>query len=269
MEHALRLGRRTLGATGANPAVGCVVVNNGVLVGAGWTAEGGSPHAETRALAMAGNAARGATAYVTLEPCSHHGSTPPCAGALIEAGLARVVTALEDPDPRVSGRGHAALRAAGIDRARGLVATTDSDGLNVYVILSARTLNPELFIVSRASTDAAIEKLNRAGADRVVSPYQMAGRRLAALALRPRVVDFLDAAIGGGVSFALEEVEVVEDGPLAGRSVGDLDEQQVRVLALVRDGREQELNPASDRVLKAGDVLIVVGPSERLDEIIR
>jgi voltage-gated potassium channel len=163
----------------------------------------------------------------------------------------------------------AALRAAGIDRARGLVATTDSDGQNVYVILSARTLNQGLFIVGRASTDAAVEKLSRAGADRVVSPYQMAGRRLAALALRPRVVDFLDAAVGGGVSFALEEVEVGEDGPLAGRSVGDLEEREVRVLAIVRDGREQEPNPASDRKLEAGDILIVVGPSERLDEIIR
>src|SRR5919106_2444201 len=158
----------------------------------------------------------------------------------------------------------AALRAAGIGRARGLVATTDSDGQNVYVILSARTLNQGLFIVGRASTDAAIEKLSRAGADRVVSPYQMAGRRLAALALRPRVVDFLDAAIGGGVSFALEEVEVAEDGPLAGRSVGDLDQRQGRGLAIVREGRDHEPNPGSDRVLEAGDVLIVVGPSERL-----
>lgn len=174
------------------------------------------------------------------------------------------------PDPGLGdATDDAALRAAGIDRARGLVATTDSDGQNVYVILSARTLNQGLFIVSRASTDAAIEKLGRAGADRVVSPYQMAGRRLAALALRPRVVDFLDAAIGGGVAFALEEVEVVADGPLAGTSVGDLDERQVRVLAIMRDGREQEPNPGSDRMLEAGDVLIVVGPSERLDEIIR
>lgn len=122
MAHALRIGRRTLGATGANPAVGCVIVNDGVLVGAGWTGEGGRPHAETRALGMAGRAASGATAYVTLEPCSHHGSTPPCAGALIEAGLARVVTALKDPDPRVLGRGHAALREAGIVVETGVLA---------------------------------------------------------------------------------------------------------------------------------------------------
>jgi len=122
MEHALRLGRRNLGATGANPAVGCVIVAGGQLAGAGWTEIGGRPHAETRAIAMAGDRVRGATAYVTLEPCSHHGRTPPCAEALIAAGVSRVVTSLEDPDPRVSGRGHAALAAAGIVVETGLLA---------------------------------------------------------------------------------------------------------------------------------------------------
>jgi diaminohydroxyphosphoribosylaminopyrimidine deaminase / 5-amino-6-(5-phosphoribosylamino)uracil reductase len=111
-----------LGATGANPAVGCVIVAGGRLVGAGWTGEGGRPHAETGALAMAGDAARGATAYVTLEPCSHHGRTAPCADALVKAGVARVVTSLEDPDPRVAGRGHAALEIAGITVETGLLA---------------------------------------------------------------------------------------------------------------------------------------------------
>lgn len=115
MERALRLGRRHLGAVWPNPSVGCVVVKEGRLIGAGVTAHGGRPHAETAALSMAGAAARGATAYVTLEPCAHTGRTPPCAQALIDAGVARVVTALEDPDPRVAGRGHAMLRGAGID----------------------------------------------------------------------------------------------------------------------------------------------------------
>ena len=113
MAHALRLGARGLGGTWPNPAVGCVIVN-GAVVGRGWTQAGGRPHAEPMALAQAGTAARGATAYVTLEPCAHHGKTPPCAQALIDAGVARVVTALTDPDVRVSGRGHAMLRAAGI-----------------------------------------------------------------------------------------------------------------------------------------------------------
>ena len=114
MAHALRLGRRTLGATGDNPAVGCVTVKDGVVVGVGWTAAGGRPHAEVAALAMAGENARGATAYVTLEPCSHHGRSAPCADALVAAGIARVVAALVDPDPRVSGRGFARLKDAGI-----------------------------------------------------------------------------------------------------------------------------------------------------------
>jgi diaminohydroxyphosphoribosylaminopyrimidine deaminase / 5-amino-6-(5-phosphoribosylamino)uracil reductase len=114
MELALTLGRRTLGQTWPNPAVGAVVVKEGVIVGRGWTQPGGRPHAETQALARAGAAARGATVYVTLEPCSHHGKTPPCADALIEAGVARVVSAIEDPNPEVAGQGHARLRAAGI-----------------------------------------------------------------------------------------------------------------------------------------------------------
>src|SRR5262249_40744133 len=114
-----RLGRRNLGRTYPNPAVGAVIVQGeaagrAVVVGRGWTAEGGRPHAETIALAQAGAAARGATMYVTLEPCSHHGNTPPCADALVEAGIARVVMAMADPDPRVSGRGRARLEAAGI-----------------------------------------------------------------------------------------------------------------------------------------------------------
>ncbi|TKD18271.1 bifunctional diaminohydroxyphosphoribosylaminopyrimidine deaminase/5-amino-6-(5-phosphoribosylamino)uracil reductase RibD [Rhodobacter capsulatus] len=114
MRLALTLAGRGLGNVWPNPAVGCVIVQGGRIVGRGWTQPGGRPHAERRALDQAGDAARGATAYVTLEPCAHHGKTPPCAEALIAAGVVRVVSALEDPDPRVSGRGHAMLRAAGI-----------------------------------------------------------------------------------------------------------------------------------------------------------
>ncbi|MCB2129164.1 MAG: bifunctional diaminohydroxyphosphoribosylaminopyrimidine deaminase/5-amino-6-(5-phosphoribosylamino)uracil reductase RibD [Rhodobacteraceae bacterium] len=114
MAHALGLARRGLGRVWPNPAVGCVITSDDRVVGRGWTQPGGRPHAETMALAQAGAAARGATAHVTLEPCAHHGQTPPCAEALIAAGIARVVTAQEDPDPRVSGRGHAMLRAAGV-----------------------------------------------------------------------------------------------------------------------------------------------------------
>lgn len=114
MRYALRLGERALATTAENPAVGCVVVKQGRVLGVGCTAAGGRPHAETQALAMAGAAARGATAYVSLEPCSHYGKTPPCAEALIAAGIARCVVAIEDPNPKVSGRGIVMLKAAGI-----------------------------------------------------------------------------------------------------------------------------------------------------------
>lgn len=114
MRAALTLAARGLGRCWPNPAVGCVLVRDGQVVGRGWTQPGGRPHAETQALAQAGAAAKGATAYVTLEPCSHHGHTPPCAQALIDAGVARVVVAIGDPDPRVSGRGLDMLRRAGV-----------------------------------------------------------------------------------------------------------------------------------------------------------
>jgi diaminohydroxyphosphoribosylaminopyrimidine deaminase / 5-amino-6-(5-phosphoribosylamino)uracil reductase len=114
MQLALTLGRRGLGRTWPNPAVGAVVVKDDVIVGRGWTQPGGRPHAEPEALRRAGGAARGATLYVTLEPCSHFGRSPPCADAVIAAGIVRVVAAIEDPNPLVAGQGHAKLRAAGI-----------------------------------------------------------------------------------------------------------------------------------------------------------
>jgi diaminohydroxyphosphoribosylaminopyrimidine deaminase / 5-amino-6-(5-phosphoribosylamino)uracil reductase len=155
MEHALRLGRRTLGATGANPAVGCVIVADRHLVGAGWTGQGGRPHAESGALAMAGEAARGATAYVTLEPCSHHGRTGPCADALVSAGLARVVTSLEDPDPRVAGRGHAALEAAGIAVETGLLADRARGDLAGYLSRNIKK-RPHVVLKLAVSSDGKI-----------------------------------------------------------------------------------------------------------------
>jgi len=114
MALALALGRRGLGRSWPNPAVGAVIVKDGIIIGRGWTQPGGRPHAEIEALRRAGEAARGATLYVTLEPCSHYGKSPPCADAIIAAGLSRVVSALEDPNPEVAGAGHARLRAVGI-----------------------------------------------------------------------------------------------------------------------------------------------------------
>ncbi len=119
MAATLRFGRRSMGLAAPNPSVGALLVKNGVVVGRGVTSPGGRPHAETQAISEAGSSARGATLYVTLEPCSHHGATPPCAEAIITAGVARVVCAIEDPDVRVAGRGFAILRAAGVELAVG------------------------------------------------------------------------------------------------------------------------------------------------------
>jgi len=124
MELALALGRRGLGRTWPNPAVGAVIIKDGEIVGRGWTQPSGRPHAEIEALRRAGEMARGATLYVTIEPCSHHGKSPPCADAVIASGIARVVSAMEDPNPEVAGRGHARLRSAGIAVDVGIEAKT-------------------------------------------------------------------------------------------------------------------------------------------------
>ncbi len=152
MATALGLARRGLGAVAPNPAVGCVLVceDPGVVVGRGWTQPGGRPHAETEALRRAGNAARGAVAYVTLEPCDHHGETPPCSEALIDAGIAAAVIAVEDPDPRVSGSGVARLRDAGIPVTTGVGADEAWD-LNAGFFLTVSQGRP-LFTLKAATT---------------------------------------------------------------------------------------------------------------------
>jgi len=153
MRHALGLAGRALGTTAPNPAVGCVIVaRDGVVAGRGWTAKGGRPHAENSALAQAGEAARGATAYVTLEPCAHHGETPPCAEALIAAGISRVVAAVEDPDPRVGGRGLARLREAGIEVACGVGAEPAAE-LNAGFFLRLRQNRPLVTLKIAQSLD--------------------------------------------------------------------------------------------------------------------
>lgn len=155
MRIALGLAARGLGNTWPNPAVGCVIVNDGRIVGRGWTQVGGRPHAEIMALREAGGTARGATAYVTLEPCSHHGQTPPCANALIQAGIARCVVAVEDPDPRVSGKGLAGLREAGIQVDEGCLETPALE-LNAGFFSSRQLGRPVITLKLAVSLDGRI-----------------------------------------------------------------------------------------------------------------
>jgi voltage-gated potassium channel len=159
----------------------------------------------------------------------------------------------------------ATLRAAGVTAARGLITTIDSDANNVYVTLSARGLNPRLFIVARANAQGSEAKLLQAGANRVVSPYTMAGRRIAELASRPRVVDFIDAALShGNLSFSLEEVEVDAESPLLGTTVGSLRSEGVVTLAILQPSGAYEANPPEGRGLRAGESVIASGSTEAL-----
>ncbi len=153
MRHALRLADRALGTVAPNPAVGCVIVStDGLVVGRGWTARGGRPHAETVALAQAGVAARGGTAYVTLEPCAHHGETPPCATALVMARIARVVAAVADPDPRVRGKGFEMLRDAGVEVVTGICAR-EAGELNAGFFKRVRESRPLVTLKIAQSLD--------------------------------------------------------------------------------------------------------------------
>ena len=159
MGAAIRLARRHLGLTAPNPSVGALVVAEGPdgprVVGRGVTALGGRPHAEPQALAQAGSAARGATLYVTLEPCSHHGKTPPCTDAVLAAGIARVVVALRDPDPRVAGHGFAKLRAAGVVVDEGVCAEEAGDGLAGHLSRVSRG-RPRVILKLAVSADRRI-----------------------------------------------------------------------------------------------------------------
>lgn len=138
MAHALRLARQGLYSTHPNPRVGCVIVRDGQLLGEGWHQRAGEPHAEVHALRQAGERARGATAYVTLEPCSHYGRTPPCAEALVTAGVARVVAAMRDPNPLVAGRGLERLRSVGIEVASGVL-ESEARELNIGFVKRMET----------------------------------------------------------------------------------------------------------------------------------
>lgn len=173
MRRAIAAGRRTRGATAENPAVGCVIVKEGAVVAVAATGEGGRPHAETIALDMAGDAARGATAYVTLEPCSHHGRTPPCADAMVAAGLARVVTGIEDPDPRVSGAGHARMREAGIEVREGVLADEVRQELRGYLM---RRVNARAYVTLKLAVSADGKIAERPGQPTAITGPEVKAR---------------------------------------------------------------------------------------------
>ncbi|MCP5088094.1 MAG: bifunctional diaminohydroxyphosphoribosylaminopyrimidine deaminase/5-amino-6-(5-phosphoribosylamino)uracil reductase RibD [Rhodobacteraceae bacterium] len=159
MRLALSLARRGLGRVWPNPAVGCVLVNDGHVAGRGWTQPGGRPHAETEALAQAGAKAKGATAYVTLEPCAHTGQTAPCAAALISAGVSRVISAMQDPDPRVQGGGHKMLRDAGVVLVTDMLAK-DAAKLNLGFVSRVTKSRPMVTLKLASSLDGRIATAN-------------------------------------------------------------------------------------------------------------
>jgi voltage-gated potassium channel len=162
----------------------------------------------------------------------------------------------------------AVLEQAGVKRARGLITTTDSDANNVFVTLSARALNEDLFIVARANDEQTEAKLSQAGANRVVSPYSRAGRQIAEVALRPRVADFLDFALSHGqLSFSIEEVQVADGDAIAGNSVEEMSQRGIHVLAIAHGPQEYETNPKHDRQLVAGDHLIISGAADELRQL--
>ena len=218
MRLALGLAARGLGRVWPNPAVGCVIVSpDGRVLGRGATAPGGRPHAEPQALAAAGTAARGATAYVSLEPCAHHGRTPPCAMALVAAGVGRVVSALQDPDPRVAGGGHAILRAAGIDVTTG-ICTAEAADLNRGFLLRVTTGRPMLTLKLATSLDGRIA--TAAGESRWITGPEARARVHLMRARHDAVL------VGGGTARA-------DDPRLTVRGLGIMD-QPVRVIAAAR-----------------------------------
>lgn len=231
MATALALARRGLGQVWPNPAVGCVLVRDGVVVGRGWTQPGGRPHAETEALRRAGAAAAGAVAYVSLEPCAHEGLTPPCADALIAAGIARAVVAASDPDPRTAGRGIRRLRAHGIAVTTG-VGEAEAERLNRGFFLRILHGRPLFTLKTATSLDGRIA--TRTGHSRWITGDS--ARRLGHWLRASH-----DAILVGS------ETALADDPELTCRLPGLGDLSPVRIVA---DGRLR-LDPRSKLVLGA------------------
>jgi diaminohydroxyphosphoribosylaminopyrimidine deaminase / 5-amino-6-(5-phosphoribosylamino)uracil reductase len=270
MSLALTLGRRGLGNAWPNPAVGAVIVKDGAVVGRGWTQPGGRPHAEVEALARAGAAARGATLYATLEPCSHHGRTPPCVDAIIAAGVARVVSALEDPNPKVAGDGHARLRAHGITVELGVCAD-DAQRAHAGHIRRVRDGRPHVTLKLAVSADGKVGLPGR-------RPVPITGEAAQA---RVHLMRAMNDAVLTGIGTVL-----ADDPQLTCRLPGMEHRSPVRVvldsrLRLPTDSRlagsatrtldwvfiDESAKPAHEAALTAGgvEVLRVPGQDGRLD----
>lgn len=238
MAEAIRLSLTNLGRTSTNPSVGCLIVKDGEIVGRGVTAEGGRPHAEPQALADAGEKARGSTAYVTLEPCSHHGKTPPCADALIAAGVARVVVSVTDPDERVSGRGLKMLEDAGIAVTTGVLEREGRRALAGYLTRQTKA-RPYVILKLAISDDGMI---GRSGDGQVAITGPQA--RLQVQQLRA-VTDAILVGIGTALA---------DDPLLTVRLEG---QEQFSPIRIVLD-RHLQLPLSSKLVASARDVPLIV-----------
>jgi len=234
MARALQLAERGLWTTSPNPRVGCVLVREGKIVGEGWHEWAGEPHAEVHALRAAGELARGATAYVTLEPCSHHGRTPPCAEALVAAGVSRVVAAMRDPNPLVAGQGLAMLQTAGIETACGLL-ENEARELNIGFVSRMTRGRPWLRLKAAASLDGKTA-LNNGVSQWITGPdARQDGQRWRARA----------CAILTGIG------TVRDDDPQLNVRAVETSRQPLRVVV---DSRLE--TPLTARILQGGPVLV-------------
>ncbi|WP_337266548.1 bifunctional diaminohydroxyphosphoribosylaminopyrimidine deaminase/5-amino-6-(5-phosphoribosylamino)uracil reductase RibD [Oryzifoliimicrobium ureilyticus] len=242
MAEAIQLGLTHLGLTGSNPSVGCLLVNEGVVVGRAVTAMGGRPHAETQALAQAGARARGATAYVSLEPCSHFGKTPPCAKALIDAGVARVVVSVMDPDDRVAGRGLAMLAEAGIAVESGVMEEEGKRSLIAYLTRQTKR-RPYVTLKLAISAD---RKIGRLGEGQIAISGPEA--RLEVQRLRAETDAIL---VGIGTALA-------DDPLLTVRLPGEEDRSPLRIVL----DPQLSLPPSNKLVATAGEVPVIAVATE-------
>ncbi|MCZ4089725.1 bifunctional diaminohydroxyphosphoribosylaminopyrimidine deaminase/5-amino-6-(5-phosphoribosylamino)uracil reductase RibD [Sinorhizobium psoraleae] len=248
MAAGLRLARHNLGLTSTNPSVACIIVKDGTIVGRAATAPGGRPHAETQALGEAGERARGATAYVTLEPCSHHGKTPPCADALIASGVARVVISILDPDERVAGRGVVVLRDAGIVVDIGTLHRDGERALDAY-LMRQRSKRPYVTLKLAVSQDGMIGRAGE-GQVRITGPISRAQVQV----LRAETDAIL---VGIGTATA-------DDPELTVRLPGLKDRSPVRVVL----DRRLDLPVGSKLVRSAQDVPVIAVADARLDSAV-